>query len=60
MGWQHFQNDFDAMTDEEVEAERAQAQSIVDEQQDWLDAVAMWEAAGKPRTTPTDGGQGDG
>lgn len=49
--WKRYEADFNAMTDEEVEAERASAQALVDEQEEWLEAVAAWEAAGKPRST---------
>ena len=47
--WKRYADDFNAMTDEEVENERQQAQALVDEQEEWLEAVASWEAAGKPR-----------
>lgn len=47
--WKRYAADFNAMTDEEVENERRDAQALVDEQEDWLEAVASWEAAGKPR-----------
>lgn len=47
--WKQYANDFKAMTDEEVESERQAAQNIVDEHESWLEAVASWEAAGKPR-----------
>lgn len=47
--WKRYAADFNAMTDEEIERERSQAQSLVDEQEDWLEAVASWEAAGRPR-----------
>lgn len=48
--WKEYEADFNAMTDDEVERERASAQALVDEQESWLEAVASWEAAGKPRT----------
>jgi len=52
--WKRYAADFNAMTDEEIESERRSAQDLVDEQEDWLEAVASWEDAGKPRTsTPT-------
>lgn len=47
--WKRYAADFNAMTDEEVEEERRRAQDLVDEQESWLEAVASWEAAGKPR-----------
>lgn len=37
------------MSDEEIETECDAAQALVDENQDWLDAVAEWKIAGKPR-----------
>ena len=48
--WKEYSADFDAMSDEEIEIERSRAQYIVDEEQEWLDAVASWVAAGKPRS----------
>jgi hypothetical protein len=48
--WRKYQADFNAMTDAEIEEERARAQDLLDEQEDWLDALASWKAAGKPRT----------
>lgn len=47
--WKQYEDDFNAMTDAEVEEERRSSQALVDENEDWLDAVASWEAAGKPR-----------
>lgn len=47
--WKRYADDFNALTDEQVETERERAQSVVDEETDWLEAVASWEAAGKPR-----------
>ncbi len=47
--WKQYAADFNALTDEEVEEERQRAQDLVDEQESWLEAVASWEAAGKPR-----------
>jgi len=47
--WKQYRADFNAMSDDEVEAERRSAQALVDEKEDWLEAVASWEAAGKPR-----------
>ena len=47
--WKEFA-DFDAMSDEEVAAEVASEQQKLDEAESWLEAVASWEAAGKPRT----------
>jgi hypothetical protein len=47
--WKEYAGDFNSMTDEEVERERQRAQDEVDEHESWLEAVASWEAAGKPR-----------
>lgn len=47
--WKRYANDFNEMSDDEIDRERQAAQNIVDEQEDWLEAVASWEAAGKPR-----------
>lgn len=49
--WKQYENDFNSMTDEEIEEERQMAQNVVDEHEGWLEAVASWEAAGKPRRT---------
>tara|TARA_Y100001968_G_scaffold301479_1_gene313779 strand:+ start:135 stop:308 length:174 start_codon:yes stop_codon:yes gene_type:complete len=51
--WKKYETDFNAMTDDEVEAERQSAQNLVDKHTEWLEAVASWEAAGKPRKEPT-------
>lgn len=47
--WKEYAADFNAMTDAEVEDERRAAQSLIDENERWTEAVAGWEAAGKPR-----------
>jgi hypothetical protein len=47
--WKRYAADFNAMTDAEIERETEHSQSLVDEHEDWLEAVASWEAAGKPR-----------
>lgn len=45
-----FQNDFDAMSDNDVIAETRRMEDQQAEAEDWLEAVAAWEAAGKPRS----------
>jgi hypothetical protein len=40
--WLEYKSDFDSMTDAEVQIK-------LDEAESWLEAVASWEAAGKPR-----------
>lgn len=47
--WKRFRADFNAMTDDQVEYERQQSQEEADRAEDWLEAVASWEAAGRPR-----------
>ncbi len=47
--WKQFEADFNAMTDEEIEHECRICRDQVDEAESWLEAVASWEAAGKPR-----------
>lgn len=48
--WKAYSGDFDAMTDKEIEQERNRALEEIAELEDWTEAVASWEAAGKPRT----------
>lgn len=47
--WKRYAEDFRAMTDKQIEHESERARSLIEEQEDWLEAVASWEAAGKPR-----------
>jgi hypothetical protein len=47
--WKQYAADFNAMTDAEIEAETDRARSEINELEDWVEAVASWEAAGKPR-----------
>jgi len=49
--WQGYSADFDAMTDEEIDEEVLCEQSKLDEAESWLEAVAAWKAAGKPRSS---------
>lgn len=44
-----FQNDFDNMSDEEVIRETHLMEHQLNEAEEWLEAVAAWEAAGRPR-----------
>lgn len=48
--WKSYAADFNAMTDAQIEAECRRSRDLIDEQEDWLDAVAAWESAGRPRT----------
>ena len=47
--WKEYAGDFNAMSDEEIDQEESIAQNLIDENQPWVDAVASWRAAGKPR-----------
>ncbi|NNH56886.1 hypothetical protein HLI01_08705 [Rhizobium laguerreae] len=47
--WKEYENDLNAMTDEQIERECQSAQAQLDEAESWLDAVALWRAAGSPR-----------
>ena len=47
--WKEYENDFNAMTDAEIELECRYCEKQVDEAQSWLDSVASWKMAGKPR-----------
>lgn len=48
--WSKYQNDFNAMNDAQIYHESRRSQEQIEEAEDWLEAVAAWEAAGKPRT----------
>jgi len=47
--WKAYAADFNAMSDKEIEDECNQCRDQVNEAESWLEAVATWEAAGKPR-----------
>lgn len=47
--WKRYAADFNNMTDDQVEDEKREAQDRIDREEEWLEAVAAWEAAGKPR-----------
>lgn len=49
--WKQYAGDFNAMTDEEIARETERSRQEVEEHEEWLEAVASWEAAGKPRGT---------
>lgn len=48
--WKEYAADFDNMTDEEIEFEVNCSRNLIDENESWLEAVASWEQAGKPRS----------
>lgn len=47
--WKEYAADFNALTDEEIEREVHHAEYELDRAESWLEAVASWKAAGKPR-----------
>lgn len=57
--WKQFSGDFNSMSDKEIEAEVEIAENHVAENEAWLEAVASWKAAGKPRNVkkPTNAGE---
>lgn len=50
--WEDYKGDFNNMTDAEIETECEISRDIVSEHESWLEAVAAWEAAGRPRSLP--------
>lgn len=50
--WSKYQNDFDAMTDLQIDAETSDMADQLEQAEEWLEAVAAWESAGRPRSTP--------
>ncbi|MCU0909764.1 MAG: hypothetical protein MUE98_00020 [Rhodobacteraceae bacterium] len=47
--WKEYAADFIAISDAEIEREKDRAAELIAEQEQWLEAIASWEAAGKPR-----------
>lgn len=47
--WKEFANDFKNMSDEAIKRETEDMQRNFDEAESWLEAVASWERAGRPR-----------
>lgn len=58
--WKQYAADFNNLTDDEIERESRDCHSQMDEAESWLEAVASWEAAGKPRATPSAPVDGEG
>jgi hypothetical protein len=52
--WFEYQNDLNAMTDEEVAEETRRMEDQAVEAEAWLEAVAAWDAAGRPRPSRED------
>ena len=50
--WKQYAADFNAMTDAQIAAESEAERDKIEEAESWLEAVASWEAAGKPRSAP--------
>lgn len=48
--WKKYAADFAGMSDRQIDAECDRCRDKIDEAEDWLEAVAAWEAAGKPLT----------
>jgi hypothetical protein len=51
IAWSKYANDFTNMTDTEIENECNSCRDQIDEAEDWLEAVAAWQRAGRPRKT---------
>lgn len=47
--WYKFRGDFNSMTDEQIEKSAKEHQEKIDDAEEWLEAIAAWKAAGKPR-----------
>ncbi len=47
--WKKYAADFNGMTDEEIDFETRCAEDRMAEDEDWLEAVHAWKAAGRPR-----------
>lgn len=58
--WTRFKNDFDAMSDNDVIDETRRMEDQLAEAEDWLEAVASWEQAGRPRNTTPPAAQSEG
>lgn len=47
--WYKFRGDFNAMTDDQIENSAKEYQDKIDDAEEWLEAIAAWKDAGKPR-----------
>ena len=47
--WKKYAADFRAMTDAAIEDECKRCSDEIEAGEEWLEAVASWKAAGKPR-----------
>lgn len=50
--WREYEADFNSLNDEEIEHEANVSLNEIAEHEDWLEAIASWVAAGRPRTKP--------
>ena len=48
--YKKFADDFNSMTDDEIESEKLIAEYQVDQHTEWLEAIAIWKKIGCPRT----------
>lgn len=49
--WKSHAGDFENMSDDEIEKYTRDMQRNLDEAEEWLEAVASWERAGRPRSS---------
>lgn len=47
--WKEYENDFNAMSDDQIERECEEERRNLDTAESWLEAVESWKKAGKPR-----------
>jgi hypothetical protein len=47
--WRGYANDFNNLTDEQVDQITREEEEKLETAETWLEAVASWEAAGRPR-----------
>ena len=47
--WKKYKGDFESMLDHEIEEEVRDIQDRMSVDEEWLEAVASWKAAGSPR-----------
>lgn len=52
--WRRFKGDFNSLEDCEVTTELNKSLDIIATEEEWVEAVHSWYAAGKPRDTQDD------
>lgn len=50
--WEAYKETLDVMSDEAVERSAQNSIVTIDAHTEWLEAIASWVAAGRPRTKP--------